>query len=316
MGFRQFTKPRSTELSGAQSATLGTAPVNIPTIQPTKSNGLNIVGLKLSITATVTQSAAANWTVGSLIKELKFARGSDVLIDINGEDQLEKLFHIYTGMPIGQTFNTGAPTYFSNPTNAGAAGQSTETETVYIPLHFVGAGLPIQIILTMNSYTAVTDGTAGSATFQVTFCYSDLPVADDRMKIVVAPTALNSATDINISTQFSENKPVDEVWVELTADSSLTYQSFSVGQTTLYDQVDPTTLSVEEAPVPGLYHIGGFLKQLIRRGTVFPTQGATQNAPRLINNYSANQTPTFYLVLTPAGPGVPASAASSSGGGA
>ncbi|MDG6919762.1 MAG: hypothetical protein JRN62_10075 [Nitrososphaerota archaeon] len=316
MGFRQFVKPRSTELSGAQSATLATAPVQVPTIQPTKSNGLNIVGMKLSITATVTQSAAANWTVGSLIKELRFMRGSSVLLDINGEDQLEKVFHIYTGMPIGATFNSDSPTYFSNPTNAGAAGQSTETETVYLPLHFLGSGLPLQVILNANAYTVVSNATAGSITFQVTFTYSDLSIADDTMKIVVAPTALNASTDINISTQFSENKPVDEVWVELTADSSLNYQSYSVGQTVLYDQVDPTTLSVEEAPVPTFSHIAGFLKQMIKRGTVFPTQGATQNAPKLINNYSANQTPTFYLVLTPAGPGVSASAASSAGGGA
>jgi len=316
MGFRQFVKPRATELSGAQSATLGTSPVNVPTIQPTKSNGLNIIGLMLKITATITQSAAANWTVGSLLKELKLLRGADVLLDINGEDQLEKVFHILSGMPVGVTFNTGAPTYFSNPTVTGIVGQSTGTEQIYIPLHFVGSGLPLSIILTSNAYTAVTNATAGSMTFQVTFAYSDLPVADDRMKIVVAPTALNANTDINVATQFSENKPVEEVWVELTADSSLTYQTFAVGQTVLYDQVDPTTLSVEEAPLPNLYHIAGFLKQLIKRGTVFPTQGAQQNAPRLINNYSANQTPTFYLVLTPAGPGVSASAASSAGGGA
>jgi hypothetical protein len=290
--------------------------VSFPTIQPTKSNGLNIVGMMLKVTVTLTQSAAANWTVGELIKELKFVRGSNTLIDINGEDQLEKVFHIYTGMPVGVTYNTGAPTYFSNPTNAGAAGQSTETEEVYIPLHFVGSGLPLQVQLTMNSYSTATDGTAGTGTFQVTFCYSDQKVADDTMKIVVAPTSLNASTDINISSQFSEAKPVDEVWVELTGDSDLTYQTFSVGQTTIYDQVDPTTLTVEEAPVPGLYHIDGMLKQLVKRGTVFPTQGAAQNAPKLINNYSASQTPTFYLVLTPAGPGVPASAASSAGGGA
>lgn len=316
MGFRQFVKPRATELSGAQSATLGTAPVTLPTIQPTKSNGLNIVGMLLKITSTVTQSAAAAWTGGLLLKELKFQRGSDVLIDINGEDQMEKVFHIFTGQPIGATFNSGAPTYFSNPSNAGAIGQSTNVEVIYIPLHFVGSGLPIQLVLTSNAYTAVTNVTAGSMTFQVTFTYSDLPVDDDRMKIVVAPTALNASTDINLASQFSENKAVDEVWVELTADSSLNYETFAVGQTIFYDQVDPTTLGVEEAPTAGLYHLAGFLKQLIKRGTVFPTQGTQQNAPRLINNFSASQTPTFYLVLTPAGPGVSASAASSAGGGA
>ncbi len=318
MGFRQFIKPRSTELSGSQSATLANAPVQVPTVQPTKSNGLNIVGLKLNLSATVTQATAAQaWSVEALLKELKFARGSDVLMDINGSDQLEKVFHIYTGMTKGATFNTGSPTYYSDPGSAGAVGQSSDTLTVYIPLHFVGSGLPLSIIATANAYTAAgSNTTGGSISFQVTFAYSDLPVADDRMKIVVAPTSLNASTDINVATQFSENKPMDEVWVELTADSSLNYQTFSVGQTILYDQIDPTTLSVEEAPTPGLYHVAGFLKQMMKRGTVFPTQGATQNAPKLINNYSANQTPTFYLVLTPAGPGVSASAASSSGGGA
>lgn len=308
MGFRQFVKARATELSAAQAATLGNAPVSPSTIQPTKPSGLNVVGLMLKISATVTQSAAAAWNVGQLIKELKFAKGSDVLLDINGEDQYEKVFHILTGLPIGATFNAGGPTYFSNGSSAGAIGNSSALHQVYIPLQFVTMGLPLTITLTNNAYTAVTNATAGTVTFQVEFFYSDLPVNDDRMKIVVAPTALNATTDINIALQFSENKPVDEVWVELSADAALTYETFSIGQSVIYDQVDGITLQVQEAPFDYLYHIAGFFKQLIKRGTVFPTQGTQQNAPKLVNNYASAQTPTFYLVLSTGGTGVSASA--------
>src|SRR5579875_3331490 len=298
-GFRQVMKPLNHEVSATQTAVLSqTGPVGVPSITPKEANGANIVGLALYISATMTQSAAANWTVGSLIKELKISKGSGTLIDITGEDQLEKVFHIYTGLPAGVTFNSGAPTFFSNPTSAGAAGQTSQTETIFIPLHFTTAGVPPSFVLTANGYNAVTNATAGTVSFYMQFFYSSVQVKDDKMKIVTSPTSLNANTDIVISEQFAEDAPIREVWVELANDAALTYETFKIGNVELYHEVDPLGLQIHEVSSPLASHISGFFYSLMKSPTTFPTQASTStNLPKLIYNFASAQTPTYYLVL-------------------
>ncbi len=287
----------ATEISDTQTTALSAAgPGSLPTITPTKAGGLNILGMILEIYANVTQSAAANWTVGSLVKELKIQKGTNTQVDINGEDQLEKVFHILTGLPIGVTFNTGAPTYFNNPTSAGAIGATAQTEEIFIPFHFTTAVVP-QIKLTLTGYSSITNATAATVNFTVIFLYGNTPVTDDLIKITTAPAQLNAATDIDVSQYFSESKPINEVWVEIPADADLTYQTFEIGQATIYPKVDPTTLSILEAILPGYTHISGFFKSKMKPMTVFPTSGSTANSPKLIYNLAVAETPTFYMVV-------------------
>ena len=295
--FRSMIHALASEQSDTQTATLSSAGIaTLPTVTPKRAGGLSIVGIIMTITANMTQSAAANWTVGSLIKEMVIKKGANKQIDINGEDQLEKVFHLLTGLPIGATFNTGAPTYFSNPTSAGAAGASAETETVFLPVHFRTDVVP-QITLTVNGYSTITNGTGGTVSFQVEYLYSNMPVSDDLIKIVTAPSALNSATDINVAQYFSEAKPVNEVWIEVPSDAALSYQSYEVGQTTVYKAETATSLSFQEDILPTYSHISGFFKSRMKPNTVFPTTGSNANSPQLILNLATSQTPTFYLVL-------------------
>jgi hypothetical protein len=295
--FRSVPSVIATEISDTQTTALSSAgPGSLPTITPTKAGGLNILGMILQIYANVTQSAAANWTVGSLVKELKIQKGTNTQIDVNGEDQLEKVFHMLTGLPIGATFNTGAPIYFNNPTSAGAAGQTNQTEEIFLPLQFTTAVVP-QIKLTLNGYSAITNATAATVNFTVIFLYGNTPVTDDLIKITTAPAQLNAATDIDVSQYFSEAKPINEVWVEIPADADLNYQTFEIGQATIYPKVDPTSLSFLEAIIPGYTHISGFFKSKMKPGTVFPTSGSTANSPKLIYNLAAAETPTFYMVV-------------------
>jgi hypothetical protein len=300
MAFRTVVTPVTTENSGAQVATLGSGPVNVPTIYPKKAGPYNIVGIVLSITASLTLSAAGTFNVGQLVKEITFKRGSDTLIDVNGEAQLERVFHILTGQPVGATFNSQAPVYYNNPTSASSTSPSA-TETIYLPLRFSGQGTPLAITLTANALSAVTNATAGTISFVVEFHYAPIPVTDDRIRIVTSPTALNANTDIDISQQFSESRPVQEVWIDVTADANLAYETFSVGQTVVYDhagQAGLLTLTGTEDPVPTFSHLAGVFKLLVTPGTAFPTAGATSNAPKLICNFTASVTPTYYLVLS------------------
>ena len=295
--FRGVPSVTATEVSDTQTIVLSSGgPGSVPTITPTKAAGQNILGVILKIAGSVTQSAAANWTVGSMIKELQVLKGANTQIDVGSEDQLEKLFHMLTGMPIGATFNSSAPTYYNNPTSAGAVGQTSQTEEIFLPLHFTTKVVP-QFKLTTTGYSAVTDATAATISFTVIFLYGSTPITDDLIKIVTAPAALNSATDIDVSQYFSEAKPINEVWVELTADSDLSYQSFEIGQSTIYSKVGPTSSQILEALMPNYSHLTGFYKSRMKPGTVFPTTGSTSNSPKLIYNLAVARTPTFYLVI-------------------
>jgi hypothetical protein len=300
MAFRTVTVPVTTENSGSQAATLGSGPVSVPTIYPKKAGPYNIVGVVLSISAALTLSAAGTFNVGQLIKEITFKRGANTLLDINGEAQLERVFHILTGQPVGATFNSAAPIYFNNPTSASSTSPSA-TETVYLPLRFSGQGTPLAITLTANALSAVTNATAGTINLTVEFHYAAIPVTDDRFKIVTSPTQLNAATDIDISQQFSESSPIQEIWVDVTADANLAYETFSVGPTIVYDhagQAALLTLTGTEDPVPTFSHTAGVFKLLVTPGTTFPTSGSTSNSPKLICNFAAAVTPTYYLVLS------------------
>src|SRR5579883_3446849 len=109
--FRQIENAVRTEVSSTQTVVLAAAAGSsngVPTIFPKQTAGRSIAWLRLLITATITQSAAANYTVGSLIKELTIKKGSKKYIDITSEDQLEKLWHMLTGLAIGASYNANA----------------------------------------------------------------------------------------------------------------------------------------------------------------------------------------------------------------
>jgi|GEM_PF-1647712 hypothetical protein len=301
--FRQIENAVRTEVSSTQTVVLAAAAGSsngVPTIFPKQTAGRSIAWLRLLITATITQSAAANYTVGSLIKELTIKKGSKKYIDITSEDQLEKLWHMLTGLAIGASYNANANTLFSNPTNAGAAGQTTQAEEIYIPLWFNTQVVPL-ITLTLYGYGAITNATAGSVSFAVEFGYVDRQLSDDVIEIVTVPSALNAGSDLDLQDQFSEAAPIDEVWVELTNDSDLNYFTFEVGSDQVFEQMPPTTVQIREEQGQMLFsHIGGFYRAPTPRGVVYKTPAGVNTANKLIINLATSRSPTLYLWLSPA----------------
>jgi hypothetical protein len=298
--YRVLQKPDGDELSTAQTAALASnVSVGIPNIWPQKANGLNVIGLELILSASISQSAASAWSVDQLIDTLYIKKGATTLFKIQGRDQLQKVFHIYTGNLPNTQFNTNAQEQYVDPGSAGATGNSSDQLNCYLPLRFSTQDAPPVITLQVLKYSTITNCTGGSATLQVRWYYSSGAVSDDTIHIVVSPTALNANTEIDLGLQFSEKSTVDEVWLEIDTDANLTYQYFQNGSTKIYDNESSLDLKYAETVPPVFSHIAGFFKMMMPQGVQFATQGSTSQANRLIVEFGASETPTYYLVLTP-----------------
>lgn len=283
---------QTSEQSNPQAIVLGAGNVTTPSIVPTKAQGQSIVGLVLSVTATVTQSAAANWQVSELLRELKITKGSKVLANPQSFAQLQRLFNALTSL----SDTTQPNTYFNNPTSAGAQGQTTQTLDVWLPLQF-STETPIVISVGFGGIAGVTNCTAASAIVRVTFLYSTMSVKDDIIKIVTAPAALAAGVDVDVSQYFSENELINEVWFDVTLDANLASQSFHLGSNVVYDAHNAFQLRAVTMNASWMQPIAGFFAAL-DMPIVYPTTGSTASKPKLILNVLAAVTPTFYLFQT------------------
>jgi hypothetical protein len=303
-GYRQFIQPDATELSTQKSLTLGTGNTGFDNLFPKSSSNRNIVGVKLTISATVTTSGSslASFTAGSLIKELKITKGANTLIDFGSEQNLEDIWHILTGLAIGQGFNSSGQIYFSNPATTArtSAGSATSVEVIYFPLYITTEDVTPIFSLTMLPYTTPAGGTSGTALFQIEFMYGDQAVQDDYFVITTAAAALSNATDIDVTTYFSNQNAIDELWMRSSAgaDADLNYEIFQYGSNTQYDHTPYTTLIQFEEPMPYQTHVTAFFKLAVPAGTVYQAQGVSSTQVKLVLNFTNSTTPTFYARLS------------------
>lgn len=290
-GFRSVMAPDAIELSTTQSATIpASGTVGVPVVAPTQAHGRNIVGLRLILAATVTFSVAPGaspGTVGQLIGNLRILKGTDKMFDVASIAQLIRALHIYSGQTLADV-----------AFGSGLTSLSATLDTGVIPLHFV-TNAAIQLVLTANNAATFTNGTGGSISLTAEFHYAQSPVKDDKVVIVTAASQQSSGVEINAGQQFPVTDPVKEIWLDVTADANLTYQSFAVGQTTVYLKADPTTLKSLEQYLGSVWtHIAGFLLSRAPENVIYQSPGGTNTTlPQLIAKYASALTPTYYIVL-------------------
>lgn len=279
----------TTEKSKSTSVNLGAQIVGTPSIVPIASQGQSIVGLKIDIEASITQSAAAAWKASDLFGGFELKKGSNTRVKLSSFKQLQNLFNALTSL----SDTTQPNKYFNNPQSAGAIGQSSNKLSVLLPLEFSTETIPV-MTFDFKGVSAVTNCTAGNVTVTVTYLYSTMAVQDDIINIVSAPTQLNAGIDIDVSQYFSYAGVVEEVWFDVTADANLSYQSFSIGKTTVYDKYSAFDLRAATMNATWMQEIAGFFAAQDMR-TAYPTVGTSSAKPALTLNLVNATTPTFYL---------------------
>jgi len=296
MPFRQpsVTFPTTIEKGQSVAITLGATGVQTQGMTPKSSNGQSIVGILLEIEASITKTSAGAWTVSQLFGGLRVTKGgnSNVRLAVNSYKQLVCLVNALTRLDETST------RYFSNPQNAGAVGQSTQTMKVFLPLELRTADVIPQFTFTYNGVgganSAISGATAGTVTTTITYYYSNMNVQDDHINIVTAPTSLNANTAIDVSTYFAGSTVIDEVWMDVGTDATLEHQTFRIGDTPVYPLVSAYALRAYTNPAPQTITING-LFQMKTNITSFPANGVSGTKPILDVTFTAPVVPTFYL---------------------
>jgi hypothetical protein len=278
----------TSETSNPVAVTLGAGVVTTPSIVPTKAQGQSVVGIQLSIAATVTQSGAASWKASDLFSALKIMKGSDIKVNPSSFKQLQCLYNALTSL----TDTTQPNKYFNNPSSAGAAGQTSTTLDVYLPLEFT-TETPVILSVDLKGISGVTNCTAGSVTVTVTWLYSTTQVRDDVIKIVATPTQLSANIEIDVSQYFSDARVINEVWFDVTADANLGYQSFSIGNIMVYDKHNAFRLRAVTTDADSMQSIAGFFAAQDKPVSYPPAGSTASQKPALILNLVNAVQPTF-----------------------
>jgi hypothetical protein len=137
-----------TKVGGA--STIGASVVDGAMILPSAANGRSIAGVHISLAASVTQSSAANWTVGSLFDRLTISKNAKELIQVLDFTDLTRLFNLLTGLTAAST------AYFNNPTSAGDAGTTSQTMDIFLPLHF-NTSTPVSFAFKFGALSNITN---------------------------------------------------------------------------------------------------------------------------------------------------------------
>lgn len=284
----------TSETSNPQAVVLGAGSsiVTSPSIVPTTAHGQSIVGIQLSIAATITQSSASAWKASQLFSALKITKGSEVKVNPQSFAQLQRLYNALTSL----TDANQPDKYFNDPQSAGASGQSSTTLDVYLPLEFT-TETPVILTVDLKGVSAVTNCTAGNVTITVTWLYSPIKVKDDVIKIVATPTNLSANIDIDVSQYFSDARVINEVWFDVTADNNLNYQKFSIGNVVVYDKHNPFRLRAVTTDAAWMQYYAGFFAAM-DMPVSYPPSGSTASAkPTLTLNLANAVQPTFYLFI-------------------
>jgi len=265
---------------------LGAGVVSTQGLVPKSANGQSIVGLVVTLNASVQQSAAQAWNVGQLFAGMKISKGSSERLKIRGYRQLQGIYNSLTRL------DDSAIRYFSNPSNTGTAGTSTQTMSFHLPLHLRTDVTPV-VVFSFNPFSAV-GATGGTVTSQIQYLYGGNTVEDDYIHIITTPSSLSSGVAIDVSQYFSYTGQVSEVWMDITNDANLAEQTFRFGSTPVYDKHNAWQLRADTNPSIFSLTLDGLLK-CKTVPVAYPPNGVSGNKPILDMTFNNAVQPTFYL---------------------
>jgi len=277
----------TTEQGTSVAIALGTNSVTTQGLTPKSSNGQNIGGIAVTLTASIQQATAQPWRVSDLFGGLQINKGSAIRMNVIGYKNLQNLFNALTRLD-----NT-SETFFSDPQNVGAVGTSTQTMTFYLPIELSTAVIPVTVF-TFNGLANV-GATSGNIDAQITYYYTTRSVQDDLINIVTTPTTLAANTTIDVSQYFTFTGIINEVWADIGAsDDLLKVQTFRFGSNPVYDKHTAWQIRASTNDVPFAKNISGFLR-MKTNPVAFPPNGVSGAKPILDMEFTSTVQPTFML---------------------
>jgi len=271
------TSPQTTALASNSNVGFTNA------FTPKKAMG-NITGIKFFLTLSATSgTTAGSTTVGSSIAEFKIRKGAEVYLNAQSFAQLQRVYHMLTGLSWSDVTLTGV-----------ASGTATATmESPIIPLNYT-LDQPIYIDFQFVSYPTLSSNFTGASVSGYVVFYYGNTTDNDKFIINTLPTALNASTDIDLFDYFTDKNPIAYFWVDVSADSNLSYMEFEVGSVKVRDKMYATALTQFEDYLSLFTHISGFFLSPLPYGTLASPSGSNVNAPKLIINLASSTTPTIY----------------------
>ncbi len=247
-----------------------------------------IKGTEYSITISLVNGATAitSGTVGDFINEFKIMQGSKTLLNISNISQLEAFFHIKNGTTLSDV---------NLPTTASA----TDSATLQFKLPFrIALGAQVSFKFKFNGYNNAISGgsvTNGTATVSMAVYYSNSQATtSEAWEILPTPVSLGADVDINLGSYLGNQKPIFELWTQVSADSGLNYYKFEIGKETIFD-VYPVDMENLELVDPQYSHVSGLFYLPIVEGAIINTGSNSQS--KAIINLASSQVVTSYVMV-------------------
>jgi len=257
-----------------------------PAIQITPTAMLSAIkGIRFLINVSVVNGATAisGGTVGSAIGFIEIKQGVRTLLKINNMRQLQDFYHIKTGQVLNDV---------SIPTTA----NTVDSASLEFTLPFkITVGEQVIVKIQFNGYNQFISGgsvSSGTASMGIAFLYSATEIGNTEVwDIDETPTALASATDVNLGSYLGNAKPIYELYADVGADSNLNYYKFEISKTTLFFMY-PFDLIEYEDEEPQYTHISGLFRLPIETGVVINT-GSNSQAKAIVNLATSEQITLF-----------------------
>lgn len=243
-----------------------------------KSAVRGIMGFQIYITVNVSGGSPSG-KVGDLLKLFKIRHGAKTHLEVNSFDQLNKVYHMLTGLSIDDVTINGEGAF--------------TLKTPFIPFNLT-LDAPNYFDFKFNAPDTV-GATNLTASAYMIFYYGD--AIDDHIVVLNPGVTLNKDTDINLFDYISENKVILDMWIDVGADNKLNHAKFAIGNHLVIDKLSAYDLIKLEAPI--LYeHLDGFFRMPVPRGTISRATGSSnKNIPKLLVNFADNVAPVIYLSL-------------------
>jgi len=241
----------------------------------------SISAIRFLITVNVVNGATAlsGGTVGDFIKTIKVLQGSKELLELNGIQDVQALYHIKTGQTLSDV---------ALPTTA----STTDTASLefYLPYEIALTKEQVVIKVIFNGYsTAVSGGSVSSATGSVglAFYYQKEKVTQsEQWDIIETASTIQANTDKNLGSDLP-SKPVYELWVNIGADGNLNYYKYLLNSEELFHAYVYDLIQYEIRE-PQYSHVSGLMKLPINAGVLINTSSNLQ-PEAIINLATAEQ---------------------------
>jgi len=245
----------------------------------------SISALRFLITVSVVNGSTAlsGGTVGNFIKTIKILQGTKTLLELNGMQDVQILYHIKTGQTLSDV---------ALPTTA----NTTDTASLefYLPYEIAKTNEQVVVKAIFNNYsTSVSGGSVSSATGSVGLAFyyqKEKVVESEQWNIIETATTIEANTDKNLGADLP-SKPVYELWVNVGSDSNLNYYKYILNSEELFNAYvfDLIEYEIRE---PQYSHISGLMKLPINSGVLINTSSNLQ--PEAIINLSTAEQVRIY----------------------